>query len=163
TIDSFITRYEASLIPTHGPGTVSDPTDPAGVLLATKLIAGQANSGDFDAGDLAFAPVLIKQGFSIDLTGLIEIAGIVKITRQFHVDISPNRLDIAVIATMTLDPIGGVHVEGELLIDGEGLVAELTATIGVDFGEDIGLSFQASGLVQINTTGHTKELPTTHA
>jgi hypothetical protein len=161
-LETFITRYEASLLPGHGPGTISDPTDPAAGLLATKLMAGQTTAGAADQADFAFSTITIKQGLTITIRGRVVVANIVRLDGTFILEIAPTRLLISVDATMTLSPIGGVHVDGTLLIDQRGLVAELNASIGVDFGVAIGLKFNASGHVEINTTGSTVTLPNSH-
>ena len=61
-------------------------------------------------------------------------------------------------ADMTFGTFGGVHVHGGFLIDSTGLALSLSAALGVNFGHDLGLSFNVSATVELNTSSSAKTL-----
>ena len=134
-------------------------------MLATKWDTGLAAS-DPHGGELAVQTVHILNGLHLTLYGRIATVGnLVVIDGTFKLTIAADHVDVGVIATMTLLGVGQVHVEGEILIDSDGLALHIAASIDVggEFGKAIGLSFSASVLIDLNTATHTKHMDITGA
>ena len=147
TIDSFVTKYEA--------GVVTDPTAPNAGFLATRGEAGQSG----DPASLAIRPVMIHNGLRLVIQGSMTIASIVKIDGRFVLVIAHDHIDVAVDATMKLNPIGEIAIHAAMRIDGDGLAMHIELHVGAGFGGAMGLEFNANGLLELNTASFTKTIP----
>ena len=157
-LDTFINKYEASQLAGNHLGTV-DPADPAGALLATKYEAGQvANKSDPHADELAIAHVDLPSGIEIHIAGRLTVLSVVKVNGTFDLTIASDHVEVAVDGSIVLNPIGSIHVHGDALVNADGFVARFTAGLDASFGAAVGLRFQASVLVEINTTGREQPL-----
>ena len=92
------------------------------------------------------------------MEGYLNIADILKMEGKFSFTIDPigGVLEIYVEASMSLDPIGSVGVIGLLRIDSQGLVAYIDVSMEAGFGGDIGLNFEASARLELNTSSTTR-------
>ncbi|HTD67143.1 MAG TPA: calcium-binding protein, partial [Candidatus Limnocylindria bacterium] len=72
----------------------------------------------------------------------------------------PFSIDVKAKATMKLLGIGNFEIDATLRIDGDGLAALIEVEIGVgaSFGNDIGLGFNVTGYVELNTSAINKTL-----
>jgi len=70
---------------------------------------------------------------------------------QFLINHDPFRIAASLDANMTLGSFGYIHVSGAFELSASGFAMELEASLGVDFGHDIGLSFNVSATVQLST------------
>src|SRR5262249_25010745 len=104
----------------------------------------------------------LPQGLHLLIQGHFEIAHIIDLEGRFELTFSTNPfvIEVLVDATMHLGPLGGLDVSGGFRIDRDGLVARISVSLdaGGEFGRSVGLSFQASGLLELNTASFTKTL-----
>ncbi len=103
----------------------------------------------------------IEPGLMLYMAGYLNIADILKLEGKFSFTIDPigGVLDIYAEASISLDPIGSFDVIGWLHIDGQGLTALIDISLDVGFGEDIGISFEASAHLELNTTSTSQTVP----
>src|SRR5262249_41436388 len=124
----------------------------------TFAIAKDAN-GNFNGfvmdanGNLQVMQQSIDPGFRLVMSGSLKVASIVNIVGYFSFQLSPSGLDLAVNGTVSLAPLGTVQVVGDLIVDANGLVALIDVSAGIgNFGQDLGLSFSATFLFELNTS-----------
>jgi len=97
------------------------------------------------------------------MAGHVKIAGVLDIEAevQFRLELAGSNAGIELIVngSMNLAPIGNVAlINSGFRINAQGLVARINLTLGSEFGHDIGLSFNVTALLSLNTTGSTQTL-----
>jgi len=100
--------------------------------------------------------VLAGQTFRVFAFGELVILDVVTIRGQFELTISPDGLNIAVDGFIELGFLGHVEVEADFELGPNGLLARLE--LELEFGEDFGIVFSGSGLLEFNSTGSVKNL-----
>ena len=68
------------------------------------------------------------------------------------------RIAASLDANMTFGSFGGVHVDGSINIDADGFALRLSATLDANFGNSLGLNFNVSGTVELNTSNRAKTM-----
>ncbi|HXG48652.1 MAG TPA: calcium-binding protein, partial [Methylomirabilota bacterium] len=107
-------------------------------------------NGRLKVGNVTLDP---GPGAVLMLGGRLIVGNTLTLEGTFTFVINPTRLEVNARAMLRLDPIGQVMVMGDLRIDSEGLVARVNLSLDLSFGRNIGLEFEASALLEINTTG----------
>ena len=102
-------------------------------------------------------------GFRLLFAGELTVADVLKIdaTVEFRLELAGSNpgIELIINGMMKLDPIGEVVLEDSgFRINSEGLVARLDLSIDGTFGNQIGLKFQVTALLQLNTTGRVQTL-----
>ena len=110
-------------------------------------------------------PVISPQAIGADIDLHLVIQGhmdisIVHLSGRFEFVINhdPFLIAASLDADMTFGSFGGVHVSGAFQIDSTGLALSLSASLNGDFGNSLGLDFNVTALVQLNTSGSTKNV-----
>ncbi|MDB4600633.1 hypothetical protein OAG97_02815, partial [Akkermansiaceae bacterium] len=115
-------------------------------------------------GELIVETVTIETvgGFKLELAGILtvsdkfEFVGYVRFTLELAGD-DPG-IELLVLASLRIEGIGNVQVDGGFRINNRGLVARAAVSLDVGFGRDIGLGFSVSAVIQLNTTGQDEQL-----
>ena len=116
------------------------------------------------AGNLVTTQTQIATGFHFEMYGIVTIGGIVSITANVDFTISPTEVSLLVNGSISLGPLGSVAiVDSGFTINSQGLVANInvSAGLGASFGANVGLSFRATAILQLNTTGRTQTIGAT--
>ena len=98
-------------------------------------------------------------GFEFEITGYLDVGSLLDFNGTFLISLQltgPNPgLIVAADATLMIGPFGGLSVNGVLAINSQGLVTELSITLGNGntFGSGVGLNFNAMATLDLNTTG----------
>lgn len=118
-----------------------------------------------EAGNLVVVAeqVGVVGGFRLVLGGELNIADILVIQAEvkFRLELAGDNPGIELILNgmMKLGPLGEVRlVDSGFRINGDGLVARLDLQIEGGFGGDVGLAFDVSALLTLNTTGRVQSL-----
>ena len=112
------------------------------IVLEDQLIGG--------VGDQDFDIRLVVKG-TMDV-GPLHFDG----TFTFTFGFVPFVISASLDANLTLGSFGSVHVDGGFRIDSDGLALRLAASLNAGFGDALGLSFDVSGVVELNTTNVAK-------
>ena len=110
-------------------------------------------------GDLVSTEVVITThtGFKLELAGILtvsdkfEFVGYVQFTLD-GLDGDDPEIQLLVLASLRIEGIGNVQVDGGFRINSEGLVARAALSLNSDFGAEIGLSFTVNARIELNTT-----------
>ncbi len=102
---------------------------------------------------LQIGQVEIQPGVLFELSGKMVLVQTLTLEGRFRFVLAPDILEIEVEARMILEPLGQLEVAGGLRIDENGLVLAAELSLNVGFGEEIGLGFEASAILHVNTTG----------
>ncbi len=100
----------------------------------------------------------IDPGVKLRLSGKLTLASVVVIEGKFTLDVTPNKLEITMVARLSIAQIGGLDATGGLRIDGNGIVLYANLSMNASFGGDIGLRFSAAAHLEFNTNGATQTL-----
>src|SRR5262249_47527266 len=92
--------------------------------------------------------------FRLALGGTLNIANSFTIVGKFVMTIQPSKLEVVVTAKISLSFLGDLAVNGNLLIDSQGLVLRITVTLdtGANFGSGVGLSTSGRVRFEMNTS-----------
>ena len=155
-----LTREGGGLIPgveINGQILIQFNTYSKAVNFDTIKVKGDL-SGDYSGRDayqlaspLATGPVSIESGFKFVISGSLT-AGPIEIVGRFELEISGDGLKLAAIATIKIGPLGELAATADLLIDKDGLALRVSLTLDAGFGSDLKLSFNGSGLLELNTS-----------
>ena len=111
------------------------------------------------AGRLVIGNADIGTGFNLLLAGTIQIGDQVTIDAAAQIIVSPSELSVVLNGTLALGPLGTVQVVNSgFRISSAGLVANMDIRLGASFGASLGLKFNASVLLQLNTTGQVRQM-----
>ena len=107
----------------------------------------------------------VVAGFRLTMAGKLVILDTLEVSGRvdFSVQLAgaTPSVELIVNGNLAVGPIGGIALTNSgFRITGEGLVARVEVSIGVDFGRDIGLEFSVSGVLALNTTSRTQTLGT---
>ena len=129
------------------------------VTIETFLI--DTDTGKFlrdELGNPLVGDVEIEPGVLFELSGEMTVASILTLEGRFKFKLSPDIFEVEVEARLLLDPFGSLEVIGGIRIDDNGLVLVAELSLDVGFGADIGIGFQASAILHVNTTGAVQTL-----
>jgi len=117
------------------------------------------------AGNLVVAndTITTHGGFKLLMAGHLIVGSTLDIEAevQFRLELSGANAGIELIVngSMSLGPMGQIAlVDSGFRINSQGLVARVQLAIDANFGKAIGLKFDVSGLLSLNTTGQTQTL-----
>ncbi|MBN1192791.1 MAG: hypothetical protein JXA36_03745, partial [Coriobacteriia bacterium] len=146
TLQTFMTNYDVAKL--------ADPD-------ADKLAPGMGLLAENPDGSIRLGDVTIETGFHLMLfgkIGLIETGPdeyMVEIVVYAEITITDEYVQLDVVGRMKLDPIGEVGVMGYFRVDENGLALYVNAYLDMTFGESIGLDFNASATLKLNTGSQT--------
>jgi hypothetical protein len=105
-------------------------------------------------------------GFRLLMSGQLIVAEILVIEAevQFRLELGGDNpgIELIVNGLVQINPIGELKlVDSGFRINGEGLVARFDLQLDLEFGREVGLKFQASALLNLNTTGRVQTLGST--
>jgi Ca2+-binding RTX toxin-like protein len=108
-----------------------------------------------DQFGLAHGSYLEAELIRIEIKGSVTIADVFEMEGRFFFESTPTQTTLEVDATMSMPIVGTLNVDGDLvLLADEGVVGSLTVTLQSAQGlQDIGLTFTATILLKVNTTG----------
>jgi len=111
-----------------------------------------------EVADTATATDIDPLTLRIALGGHLQIGTVFLLEGKFSFSISPTQLEIIANARLDIDPFGSVTVNGALLVNSQGLVAriDISAGIGDDFANTVGIDFDADFLLELNTGSVTR-------
>ena len=117
-----------------------------GILTDTETISAGPYFHIFMGGHLIVGSVVDIQG---TLSFTIALGG------------SDPSISLLVNGSVTLGPLGSINLTNSgFRIDSQGLVARLQLSVGTNFGQSIGLSFNVTAIMSLNTSSRTQTLGT---
>ena len=101
-------------------------------------------------------------GFRLEMYGSLRVLDVLEITGHVVLTVGASELSLVVNGRAALEPFGELNiVDSGFKITSAGVVARLDVSLDLGFGQDIGLRFSASSLIELNTTGRAATLGST--
>ena len=100
----------------------------------------------------------INPGVKLRLAGKLTLLSVVELEGRFTLDIQPGLLEITLVASLKINPIGQLQATGGLRINSAGVVLYADLAMNTNFGDAIGLRFSASAHLEFNATNQDQTL-----
>src|SRR5690606_2770907 len=92
----------------------------------------------------------VVAGFRLEMYGSLRVLDTFEITGHVVLVVSASELSLVVNGRAALEPFGELLiVDSGFRITSAGVVARLDVSLALGFGEDIGISFSASALIEL--------------